>query len=538
MTIYDIFFLLGGLGLFLYGMSLMSEGLSLVAGSKLKNILRRLTRNKWLGAFFGFIITAIIQSSTATTVMVLGFIDSSLMSLSQAAGVIMGANAGTTLTGILFTFNIQDIVPFVIFLGTITTLFVKRKTFNHMGLILLGFGLLFLGLNLMSSSMVPLRESAFMADLFVHTQMPLIGLVVGFIVTALIQSSTASVGILLTMVAAGVVVDLQQAIFILYGFNVGTVVTTLVASIRGNKTAQQAAMVHVLFNVVGALIFTVFTVLPLGFVSFIQSTSENIALQLVYAHIVFNVATLFILLPVSKYIIQLSEKIIKADSEESPQLKLKFIDRRLIYSPEIEVEHILKEIQRTFELVHEDFKEATNYKTIGKKRQEVYLLSNEALIEYLVKEINRTLTNVNTVKLKEEFAITVGICYKVINYLRQIEEQAKDIALSLQRYEQPETIDDSGREEGELAIHLVMEAIVPLVDRMLLQIYEFLKEKLYQEDKKLVQDIERLDQEILNLTQINRDLLRADFEDIRIFNSLRRISADAVSIAVTLEHKR
>lgn len=536
MTIYDIFFLLGGLGLFLYGMSLMSEGLSLVAGSKLKNILRRLTRNKWFGAFFEFIITAIIQSSTATTVMVLGFIDSSLMSLSQATGVIMGANAGTTLTGILFTFNIQDIVPFVIFIGTITTLFVKRKTFNHMGLILLGFGLLFLGLNLMSSSMVPLRESAFMADLFVHTQMPLIGLVVGFIVTALIQSSTASVGILLTMVA-GVVVDLQQAIFILYGFNVGTVVTTLVASIRGNKTAQQAAMVHVLFNVVGALIFTIFTVLPLGFVSFIQSTSENIALQLVYAHIVFNVATLFILLPVSKYIIQLSEKMIKADSEEAPQLKLKFIDRRLIYSPEIEVEHIIKEIQRAFELVHDDFKEATNYKTIGKKRQEVHLLSNEALIDYLVKEINRTLTNINTVKLKEEFAITVGICYKVINYLRQIEEQSKDIALTLQRYEQPEIINDSEREEVELAIHLVMEAIVPLVDRMLLQIYEFLKEKLYQEDKKLVQDIERLDQEILNLTQINRDLLRADFEDIRIFNSLRRISADAVSIAVTLEYK-
>lgn len=155
----------------------------------------------------------------------------------------------------------------------------------------------------------------------------------------------------------------------------------------------------------------------------------------------------------------------------------------------------------------------------------------------MVKEINRTLTNINTVKLKEEFAITVGICYKVINYLRQIEEQSKDIALTLQRYEQPEIINDSEREEVELAIHLVMEAIVPLVDRMLLQIYEFLKEKLYQEDKKLVQDIERLDQEILNLTQINRDLLRADFEDIRIFNSLRRISADAVSIAVTLEYK-
>lgn len=159
MTIYDIFFLLGGLGLFLYGMSLMSDGLSLIAGSQLKKILKRLTRNKWLGAFLGFIITAVIQSSTATTVMVLGFIDSSLMNLSQAAGIIMGANAGTILTGILFTFNIQDIVPFVIFVGTIATLFMKRKAFNHMGMILLGFGLLFLGLNLMKCFNDPFKRS-------------------------------------------------------------------------------------------------------------------------------------------------------------------------------------------------------------------------------------------------------------------------------------------------------------------------------------------------------------------------------------------
>ena len=283
--------------------------------------------------------------------MVLGFIDSSLMNLSQAAGIIMGANAGTTITGILFTFNIQDIVPFVIFIGTIATLFMKRKAFNHMGMILLGFGLLFLGLNLMSVSMVPLREAPLMAELFTHTQMPLVGLLVGFAVTALIQSSTASVGILLTMVAAGIVVDLHQAIFILYGFNVGTVVTTLLASIRGNKIAKQAAMVHVWFNIIGALILTALTILPFGFVSLIQNTSESIALQLVYAHIIFNVATLFILLPLSKFIIQLAEKCVKNAPDDTAHLKLKFIDRRLLRTPEIEVEQILKEIQRTFELV-------------------------------------------------------------------------------------------------------------------------------------------------------------------------------------------
>lgn len=534
MTIYDIFFLLGGLGLFLYGMSLMSEGLSLVAGSKLKEILGRLTRNKWLGAFFGFLVTAIIQSSTATTVMVLGFIDSSLMNLSQATGVIMGANAGTTLTGILFTFNIQDIVPFIIFLGTVITLFVKGKTFKHMGLILLGFGLLFLGLNLMSSSMVPLRESALMAELFTHTQMPLVGLLVGFTVTALIQSSTASVAILLSMVTVGIVLDIHQAIFILYGFNVGSIVTTLIASIRGNKIAKQAATVNVIFNIFGALIFTIFTILPFGFVNFIQRSTDNIALQLVYAHIIFNVVTMFISLPISKYIIHIAEKLIKKGPEDVNQLRLKYIDRRLVYSPEIEVEHIVKEVQRTFELVHEDFKQVMHYKTTQEYNEKCLSLSHEVLIEYLIKEINKALTNINTVKLKDEYAITVGICYKITHYLLQIEEHSKDTSLTMQRYERERYENTS---ETELAIHLVMEAINPLIDRMLTQAYNFFKDKKYREDKKLLQDIEKLNQEILNLTQTNRDLLRADFEDIRILNNLREISAAVVSIAAVLEYK-
>lgn len=532
MTIYDIFFLLGGLGLFLYGMSLMSDGLSLIAGSQLKKILQRLTRNKWFGALLGFIITAIIQSSTATTVMVLGFIDSSLMNLSQATGIIMGANAGTTLTGILFTFNIQDIVPFVIFIGTIATLFMKRKAFNHMGMILLGFGLLFLGLNLMSVSMVPLREAPLMAELFTHTQMPLVGLLVGFAVTALIQSSTASVGILLTMVTAGIVVDLHQAIFILYGFNVGTVVTTLLASLRGNKTAKRAAMVHVWFNIIGALIFTVLTVLPFGFVSLIQNTSENIALQLVYAHIVFNVATLFILLPLSRFIIALAEKSIKNTPDGTAQLKLKFIDRRLLHTPEIEVEHILKEIQRTFELVQEDFVEGTNAQSVKKDNT---ILTNETLINYLVQEINRTLVNLNTVDLKDSYAISVGRAYKIINYLAQIEACTKDIALTLKDYDYSE--EEVDKEKNELAIKMVMEAIVPLIERMLNRVFMFFKDKKYQEEETILYEIEKLEREIFNLTQVNRDLLRADFEDIRILNNLRKVSTDILHIAEVLDYK-
>ena len=535
MTIYDIFFLLGGLGLFLYGMSLMSEGLSLIAGSKLKKILEKLTRNKWFGAFFGFLITAIIQSSTATTVMVLGFADSSLMTLSQATGVIMGANAGTTLTGILFTFNIQDIVPFVIFLGTVATLFIKRKSFKHMGMIVLGFGILFLGLNLMTSAMMPLRESAFMGDLFLHTQLPIIGLLVGFVVTALIQSSTASVGILLSMVAVGIVTDLNQAIFILYGFNVGTVVTALVASIRANKIAKQVAIVHVLFNSMGALIFTIITILPLGFVSLIQSMSSSIALQLVYAHIIFNVATMFILLPFSKYIIKMAEEIVGKGLEDDNELKFKFIDRRLANTPSIEIELAVKEIGRMFELVLDNFKYSTkiDFKDKDSKKEDKnfeLIAKNEEIINYLNKEINKFLVSLNTLKLKDKYVMTIGICYKTITYLERIENLSKDLAIVIKEYKKDEKDFDENISE--------IESIIGLVEKILSEAYELFEDNEYGENEKRINEIEDLDKKIANLTQTNKELLKSEFDYIRILNNLGRISSNVMCIVNALEHRK
>ena len=533
MTIYDIFFLLGGIGLFLYGMSLMSEGLSLMAGSKLKKILEKLTNNKWLGAFFGFVVTALIQSSTATTVMVIGFVDSSLMSLSQAAGVIMGANAGTTLTGILFTFNIQDYVPFIIFLGTVAVLFIKRKSFKHMGMMVLGFGILFLGLNLMTSAMMPLRESAFMGSLFLYTQLPIIGLLVGFVVTALIQSSTASVGILLSMVAVGIVTDLNQAIFILYGFNVGTIVTALIASIRANKTAKQTAIVNVLFNSMGAIIFTIITILPLGLVSFIQSLSSSIAIQLVYAHIIFNFATMFMLLPFSKYIVQMAEKIIKKGSEDNNDLKFKFIDRRLINTPSIEVEYTVKEIGRMFEIVLDNFKYSTKIdfkdsKAIDKNLE--LIAKNEEIINYLHKEINKFLISLNTLKLKDKYVITIGICYKTINYLVQIENLSKDIALAIKEYKDNEKYLDKGMIE--------IESLSRLVEKILTETHELFIDNEYSENKKRINEIKDLNNEISSLTRTNKELLKSEFDYIRILNNLKRINSHVLCISQALEHRK
>jgi len=535
MNIYDIFFLLGGLGLFLYGISLMNEGLSLIAGSNLKKLLEKLTHNKWLGALFGFLVTAIIQSSTATTVMVIGFVDSSLMTLSQATGVIMGANAGTTLTGILFTFNIQDIVPFIIFIGTIAMLFIKRKSFKHTGMILLGFGILFLGLNLMSSAMLPLQDSAFMSDLFIHTQMPLFGLLVGFIVTALIQSSTASIGILLAMVGAGIVTDLNQAIFILYGFNVGTVITVVIASIKANKISKQAAIVHVLFNVIGAMIFTVITIMPLGFVDFIQSTSSSITLQLVYAHIIFNISTMLILLPFSKYINLIAEKIIRKDSKDNNELKFKFIDRRLINTPSIEVEHVVKEIDRMFELVLDNFKLASKISyddtKTGDKNFEL-LVQNEEIINYLNREINKYLLNLNTLKLEDRYVITVSICYKTINCLKRIQDLSKELVFSIKQYKNDEKYLGGAIVEIEL--------IIDLVEKIIVKTYELFENNEYNNEncKKRINEIYNLNNKISNLTQTNKELLISGITYTEIFSNLRRISGHAACITKALEYRK
>ena len=291
-------------------------------------------------------------------------------------------------------------------------------------------------------------------------------------------------------------------------------------------------MVHVWFNIIGALIFTALTILPFGFVSLIQNTSESIALQLVYAHIIFNVATLFILLPLSKFIIQLAEKCVKNAPDDTAHLKLKFIDRRLLRTPEIEVEQILKEIQRTFELVQEDFTEGMN---IQRGEKNSTSLMNETLINYLVQEVNRALVNLNTVELKYKYAISVGRAYKTINYLAQIEAYTKDIVLTLNVYDYSEEEED--KEKNELAIKLVMESIVPLIERMLDQVFTFLKDKQHQEEETILDEIKKLEREILNLTQVNRDLLRSDFEDIRILNNLRKISTDILHIAEVLNYK-
>lgn len=255
MDITHIISLIGGLGMFLFGMKMMGESLELVAGSKLRGLLEKLTSNPLLGVLVGVVVTGAIQSSSATTVMVVGFLNAGLLKLEQAVYVIMGANIGTTVTSFLIGLKISYLAPIAIFIGVFMMMVFKRKMVQQVGAVIIGFGLLFTGMDTMSSAMAPLKDVPEFAELMVKFSNPVLGILAGAVLTAVIQSSSASVGIVQAMAASGVV-DLGGVIFILFGQNIGTCATALLASIGTNRAGKRAAVIHLLFNIIGTLIFT------------------------------------------------------------------------------------------------------------------------------------------------------------------------------------------------------------------------------------------------------------------------------------------
>ena len=244
--------LLGGLALFLYGMNMMSQGMEAAAGNKMKQILERLTTNRYLGVLVGAVITAIIQSSSATTVMVVGFVNSGMMTLRQAVGVIMGANIGTTITGQLIALDAGAIAPFIAFLGVVLVVFLKQPKVKNIGGILAGLGVLFIGMEMMSTAMMPLRDSKAFIDMMTKFSNPLLGILAGAVFTALIQSSSASVGILQALAASGAI-SFSGAVYVLFGQNIGTCITAVLASIGTGRNAKRTTIIHLSFNIVHQL---------------------------------------------------------------------------------------------------------------------------------------------------------------------------------------------------------------------------------------------------------------------------------------------
>ena len=344
----------GGLGLFLYGMKIMGDGLENASGEKLKKIFEKITSNPIKGVATGAIITGVIQSSSATTVMVVGFVNAGLMNLYQAAAVIMGANIGTTITAQLIAFKLDAIIPIFLGVGSLTILFSKGKKARETGNIILGFGILFLGMELMKNTMSPLAESPAFATLIMKLEgNTLLGILTGALMTAVIQSSSASTGILVALASTGAL-PLGVAIPILFGNNIGTCITALLSSIGTSKNAKKAALIHIFFNIFGTIIFIPLINPLIHIVQTISpSGSTDIKRQIANAHTIFNITNTIIMVPFIKYLVLLVNKIIPGEDEVQTK-GVKYIDDRLLETPVIAVGQTTKEVIRMANLAKDN----------------------------------------------------------------------------------------------------------------------------------------------------------------------------------------
>lgn len=315
--------LLGGLALFLYGMDQMGKGLELLAGNKLQAILEKLTSNKILGVLIGTLVTAIIQSSSATTVMAVGFVNSKILTLTQAINIIMGANIGTTVTGLLLTLDVDIIAPILAFIGMIMQLFIKKRKYKYTGTILFGFGILFMGMNIMGGAVAPLADNQSFIDIIASAKNPLLGVVIGALFTAVIQSSSATTGILITLANAGML-EFDSAFYLVLGQNIGTCITSVLASMGASKNAKRVAVCHITFNLIGTIIFSIISfILPV--IPMIQSLSPHISLQIAYMHTLFNVFTTLILFPFTKLFERVSHLVVKGEDPKDQGLRLEYL---------------------------------------------------------------------------------------------------------------------------------------------------------------------------------------------------------------------
>lgn len=316
MDITLVFGLFGGLALFLYGMQMMSDGLENAAGDRMERILEKLTSNRFIGVAVGALITAVIQSSSATTVMVVGFVNSGMMTLQQAVWIIMGANIGTTITGQLVALDIGAFAPLIAFLGVAMIVFLKNPKFHYIGGVLGGFGMLFIGMDMMGAAMEPLREFPPFIELMTNFTNPVFGIIAGAVFTAVIQSSSASVGILQTLAASGLI-PFSSAVFVLFGMNIGTCITAVLASIGTNRSAKRTTIIHLMFNIIGTVIFTTLClILPIA--DFVGTWTPNRpAAQLANMHTVFNIATTVLLIPFGTLLAKAATKILPDAPEDA-----------------------------------------------------------------------------------------------------------------------------------------------------------------------------------------------------------------------------
>lgn len=427
--------LLGGLALFLYGMQMMSTGLEDAAGNRMKVILEKLTANRFVGVLVGALITAIIQSSSATTVMVVGFVNSGMMTLNQAIWIIMGANIGTTITGQLIALDVGVFAPLIAFLGVAAILFLKREKAKNVGQIMAGLGVLFIGMDMMGAAMKPLADSESFVSILTKFENPLLGILAGAVFTALIQSSSASVGILQTLAGSGII-GLKSAAYVLFGQNIGTCITAFLASVGTSRNAKRTTLIHIMFNVFGTVVFTILCQVTPIIMMLEGWTPGNAPAQIANLHTMFNLVTTLLLLPVGTYLGKMAGAILrdKAGTSEIEGMCIKYLPEIKHINTEklgvsaICMEGIKKELMRMMDMARGNVSEAFDAVTEKNKEKYASVEQREEYVDYLNKEISKYITSAVSYVTTQTGSQIFNSLFSVTSNVERISDHAINIA--------------------------------------------------------------------------------------------------------------
>lgn len=434
--------LAAGLGLFLYGMKLMSEGLEKAAGARLRKILEMVTKNRFLGMLMGILFTAVIQSSSATTVLVVSFVNAGLMDLMQAAGVILGANIGTTVTAQLIAFNLSDVAPFFLIGGVVMVMFFKQPMIKRIGEVILGFGMLFFGMSVMSGGMETLKESETIVNILSSLTHPLLAVGVGFLVTAVLQSSSATVGIVLLMASQGLI-PLGICFYIILGCNMGSCVSALLASIGGKKMAKRAAHIHFIVNVIGsAAIMVVLCFLHDEIQELITGISSAMGIKDVYVdginakiardvantHLIFKLFQVLVCFPLVKPIVKLTYLLVPGDDKKPDNMHLEYIGENNVFSTTAAVPNIISETTRMAGIAIDNLSKGID--VLFTKNPDIIeeIYKTEESVNFLNEQITNYLVKANQLSLPVEDRKLLGGLFHVVNDIERIGDHAENMA--------------------------------------------------------------------------------------------------------------
>ena len=448
---------LGGLALFLYGMQLMGDGLQKAAGAKLQKVLELMTGVLVFGVFLGAVVTAVIQSSSATTVMTVGLVNAGLLNLKQAFGIVMGANIGTTMTAQLIAFKLTHYVPLILFVGFMMNILSKRSRGKFIGQVLLGFGILMMGMEFMGKAVMPLRDYPGFVDFIQKfAEYPVLGIGVGIVMTVLIQSSSATIGILIAMATQGLI-SLEGAIPVLLGDNIGTCITAVLAALRANTTAKRVALAHVMFNLIGSIIFVTFMSWFVKLV-LVVSPDGDIARQIANAHTAFNLINTLIFLPFATPFVKFIERMLP-DKSEVVSRRPVYLDEKMLKTPSIAMSLAVKEVVRMGNLARKNVRlgmEAINEFDEDKVK---YVLEHEPVVDNLETEITKYLTEMSAVPMGNDLSERHTGLLHACNDIERIGDHGKTLAKRARKlFEDEVDFTPEAKEELQVLSQMVLDA--------------------------------------------------------------------------------